>query len=112
MNEKPITPRKPLRLWPGVLAGLLLLVCRFGLRAMGYGFTMAVQGGFVGAGLVLIWWLLLSRTAWRERLGFFALMAGSLGAAWLLKHESMGPFWLFVYAIPILFLAFVVGAAA
>src|SRR4029453_17091528 len=35
-----------------------------------------------------------------------------LGAAWRLRHESMGPLWFFTYAIPVLCLAFVGSAVA
>ena len=55
---------------------------------------------------------MLSRAAWAERLGAIVLMIVALGATWQLKHESMGPFWLVAYAIPVLCLAFVAWAVA
>src|SRR5262249_42999680 len=107
--------RKPLRLWPGVVAVVLQWLARFGLKAVipGFkGFALGAQGGLIGAVAVVLWWAFLSRAAWLERLGGLALMIVSLGAAWRLRHESMGPFWLFAYAIPVLCLAFVASAVA
>jgi hypothetical protein len=112
-NER--TPRKPLRLWPGVVAVALQWLARFGIKAVvpGFkGFALAAQGGLLGAVAVVVWWAFLSRAAWVERLGGIVLMIVALGATWHLRHESMGPFWLVAYAIPILCLAFVVWAVA
>ncbi|HUG53286.1 MAG TPA: PQQ-binding-like beta-propeller repeat protein [Vicinamibacteria bacterium] len=108
-------PRKPLRLWPGVAAAILLWLARFGLKAVVPGFkafAIGAQGGFVGAAAIVLWWLFLSRAAWLERLGAVALMVTSLGAAWLLRHESMGPAWLLGWALPLLCVAFVAWAVA
>ena len=113
-TDKP-TPRKPLRLWPGVVAVVLQWLARFGIKAVvpGFkGFALAAQGGLIGAVAIVVWWAFLSRVAWSERLGAIALMIVTLGATWSLRHESMGPFWLFAYAIPILCLAFVAWAVA
>jgi outer membrane protein assembly factor BamB len=110
-----MTPRKPLRLWPGVVCVVLLWLARFGLKAVvpGFkGFALGAQGGLIGAAAVVLWWLFFSRAAWVERLGAIVLMILGLGAAWILRHESMGPFWLAAYAIPVLCLAFVAGAVA
>src|SRR5881628_1248484 len=109
------TPRKPLRLWPGVVAVVLQWLARFGIKAVvpGFkGFSLGAQGGLIGAVAVVVWWAFLSRAAWFERLGAIVLMIVALGATWSLRHESMGPFWLFAYAIPILCLAFVAWAVA
>ncbi len=109
------TPRKPLRLWPGVVAVVLQWLARFGVKAVvpGFkGFSLGAQGGLIGALAVAVWWAFLSRAAWSERLGAVVLMIVALGATWRLKHESMGPFWLVAYAIPILCLAFVAWAVA
>src|SRR5438034_2872387 len=113
-TDKP-TPRKPLRLWPGVVAVVLQWLARFGIKAVvpGFkGFALAAQGGLIGAVAIVVWWAFLSRAAWSERLGAIALMIVALGATWSLRHESMGPFWFFACAIPILCLAFVAGAVA
>ena len=109
------TPRKPLRLWPGVLAVVLQWLARFGIKAVvpGFrGFSLGAQGGLIGAVAIVVWWAFLSRAPRSERFGAVVLMIAALGATWGLKHESMGPFWLFAYAIPVLCLAFVAWAVA
>ncbi len=108
-------PRKLLRLWPGVVLAILVWLARFGIKAVIPGikvFGWAVQGALGGVLLILLWWAFFSRAAWFERVGAIVLMAAGLGAAWLLRHESMGPAWIFGWAIPILLLAFVASAVA
>jgi outer membrane protein assembly factor BamB len=108
------TVRKPLRLWPGVAAAVLLLVARFGVKAVipgfeGFRLGMLWSFGFVLA--VLGWWAFFSRASWSERLGGIALMSTALFGTWHLRHESMGPAWLFAYAVPGACLALVAGVA-
>jgi outer membrane protein assembly factor BamB len=109
------TPRKPLRLWPGVVAVVLLWFARFVLpvivpETLFYG----VMGGVFGGLVVLLWWLFLSRAPWAERLGALALMAVGMIAASRLVHESiangMMGMMLPIFAIPVLSLALVLGA--
>ena len=110
-----MSPRKPLRLWPGVVSVALLWLSRFGIKAVipGFrGFGLGAQGGILGTLAVLLWWVFFSRAAWSERLGAIGLMILALGATWVLKHESMGPLWLVGYALPVLCLAFVAWAVA
>jgi outer membrane protein assembly factor BamB len=109
------TPRKPLRVWPGVVAVALLWLVRLGVNLIipGFeGFALAAQGGLIGAATVVLWWVFLSRAAWFERLGAIVLMVAGLSGAWALRHESMGPFWIVLFAIPVLCLAFVVSVVA
>ena len=109
------TLRKPLRLWPGVVLAVLLLLARFGWKMVVPGFKGFSQGMMATLGCMLallVWWVFLSRARWSERLGAIGLMVAGLGAAWLLKHESMGPLWIVGYALPVLFLALVVWAVA
>jgi outer membrane protein assembly factor BamB len=104
---------KPLRMWPGVALALLLIAARLGVKAVVPGFTGFARGmmwSFYCAGAVLVWWLLLSRARWFERLGGVAVIAGGLYAAWSLRHPSMGPLWLFGYGVPGVALALVAGA--
>ena len=67
--ESIVTAQKPLRLWPGVAAALLVLV---GL-VLPFIFPDLVivwmMAGIVGALAVVIWWLFFSRVSWLERLG-------------------------------------------
>ncbi len=109
------TPRKPLRLWPGVVAVVALWLCRFGVKAVIPGFASFSRGmmwSFGAAVAVVVWWLFLSRARWSERLGGILLMVVAVAGTWQLRHESMGPLWLAGYAVPVLCLALVVGAAA
>jgi outer membrane protein assembly factor BamB len=107
-------PRK-LRVWPGIVAVVLLFTFRFGVKALVpgiQGFGYAVMGSLVFALVVIVWWAFFSRSAWAERLGGLALIAAALGVTWLLKHDSMWLPWLFAYAIPVLCLGFVIWAVA
>jgi len=109
------TSHKPLRLWPGVVAVLLLWLARFGLKAVipGFaGFRLAMLFGFGGVFAVLMWWVFFSRARWSDRMGGILLMAVALAGTWQLRHESMGPVWLLGYALPVVCLALVAGATA
>ncbi len=104
------TDDRTLRLWPGVVALVLLWLARFGTKVILPGFTGFSRGmmASMALGLVIVlWWLFFSRARWMDRLGGLLLLVGSLGVAWGLKHESMGPHWLVGYALPVLYLAFV-----
>jgi outer membrane protein assembly factor BamB len=106
---------KPLRLWPGVVTVVLLLLARFGVKAVVPGFAGFARGmqwmlGF--AAIVLLWWVLFSRARWFDRVGAIVLMVAGLGIAWFLRHESLGPLWIVGYAVPFLCVAFVAGLAA
>jgi outer membrane protein assembly factor BamB len=109
--------RKPLRLWPGIVAAGLLLLSWFVLPAFVPETLMfGVIGGLVGGVAILVWWLLFSRAPWAERLGAVGLMAVALLATRSILHESiqngMMGMMFFIYVIPILGLAFVAWAAA
>src|SRR5215212_3882121 len=93
-TDGPTTLRKPLRLWPGVVLAVLMLLARFGLKVVVPGFKGFEQGMMASLACVLallVWWVFLSRARWSERLGAVALMVAGLAAAWFLKDESMGP---------------------
>jgi outer membrane protein assembly factor BamB len=106
---------KTLRVWPGVVAVVLQWLARFGIKAVvpGFqGFAWSAQGGILGGVAVIVWWLFFSRAPWVDRLGAVALMIAAMVATWFLRHESMGPFWVIAYAIPVLCLAFVASLVA
>jgi outer membrane protein assembly factor BamB len=109
------TPRKPLRLWPGVVAVVALVLLRFVVPVVIPGTSiLGVLSGIVGGLVVLLWWLLFRRAPWPERLGALALMVGGLFATSRLVHESisngMMGMMLPIFAIPVLSLALVAGA--
>ena len=109
--------RKPLRLWPGVFIAILLVLVRFVLPVVSPDMLMySVLGGFAGGVLLALWWLLLSRARWFERLGAIALMIIGLYLAKRIVHESIAGgamgYLMYFLAIPVLGLAFVAGAVA
>jgi outer membrane protein assembly factor BamB len=111
------TPRKPLRLWPGVAAAVLLCLVRFGLPIVWPdGFIYSILGGLLGALAIFVWWVFFSRAPWSERLGALGVMIVALFATWRVIHVSiatgmMGMMFP-IYAIPVASLALVVGPVA
>ena len=106
--------RKPLRLWPGVVAaalGVLLTVFLPTVAPM----PLAMAGGPVGALLILLWWLFLSRAPWAERLGALVLIAVAVLATRPLVHESLAnaasSALFYIVAIPVMAFALVAWAA-
>jgi len=109
--------RRPLRLWPGVVAVALQWVVRFLVPlvapdSFGYGIIGAALGGL----LILVWWVFFSRAPWSERLGAIVVMGVALFATRRVVHPSisngMMGFMLYVYVIPFLSLALVAWAVA
>jgi outer membrane protein assembly factor BamB len=111
------TPRKPLRLWPGVAAVALQWLAWSIVPAFApqWGGSMIIVA-IVFALAILIWWLFFSRAPWLERLGAIALMVVAVAATSRFVHESvangMMGFMLYVYSIPLLSLALVAWAVA
>ncbi len=108
-------PRKPLRLWPGVAIAILMGLGRFVVPVIAPDTMMyGVLGGVVGGALIVLWWLLLSRARWFERLGAIALMIIALFLTKRIVHESIAGgamgFLLYPLAVPVLSLAFVAWA--
>src|SRR5262249_20591386 len=115
-SDQPI-PRKPLRLWPGVTAAVLLLLVRFVLPVvMTEAAIFGMIGGFVATLAVIVWWLFFSRAAWSDRLGAIVVMIVALFATSRIVHPSiaggMMGMMLPIYAIPVLSLALVAAAVA
>jgi outer membrane protein assembly factor BamB len=108
-------PRKPLRLWPGVVLLALLGLVRFGLPAVVPGTSVyGVLGGVAGGVAIVLWWLFFSRAPWAERLGAVALLAVAVVVTRPFLHESiatgaMGMLF-FLLVVPGLSLALVLWA--
>src|SRR5262245_64804276 len=115
-NPEELTSRKPLRVWPGVIAVALQWLIWYGVPYVASeAFMVAMIGGLAGTLAVLVWWLFFSRAPWAERLGAVALMVVSVIATKRVVHPSiaggaMGML-LYVFSIPILSMALVVAAA-
>src|SRR2546422_2004679 len=112
-----LTPRRPLRLWPGVVAVVLqwlawLVVPIVVPEATIYG---VIAGVFCGLAVVL-WWLFFSQAPWSERVGAIVLMPVAVFATKGIVHASiangMMGMMLPIYAIPVLSLALVAWAVA
>jgi outer membrane protein assembly factor BamB len=111
------TPRKPLRLWPGVVLVILQWLIRFGVPAVApQAGANAILAGLIGGAAILLWWLFFSRAPWLERVGAVVLMAAAFFATSRVVHESlasgMAVIMLIIFAVPVLSLALVAGAVA
>ena len=111
------TPRKPIRLWPGVVIVIVQWLLWFVLPVVVPDAVLIGSIGGVGLGMaVVVWWVFFSRAPWSERLGAIVLMIAAVVATQPLLHKSIqtainGRMFLF-YVIPGLSLALVVGTAA
>src|SRR6185503_18973090 len=116
INES--TPRKPLRLWPGVAAAVLLVLGGYLLPTVaptyaGYGLMAAALCSVI----IILWWLLFSRARWYERPAAILLM---VLAAYLVHSYVVHPsiagggqgFLTYILVIPTLSVALVAWAAA
>ena len=90
-----MTPRKPLRLWPGVaLAIVQVLLMVAGplvapLVAPDAQLPIGMFGGLLCAVAIVVWWLLFSRAPWSERLGAVMLMIVAVLAMRQIADESI-----------------------
>lgn len=113
MSEKPMDPR-PQRLWPGVVLAVVTFLVRYVTPLLLPGSELfAVIGGWVGALLILLWWVFFSRAGWSERLGFVALAIGAMYLTSQLLHESVARgnlgFQLYIHAVPVVAILFVIA---
>ena len=112
-----VTPQKPLRLWPGVVAVVLQWLVRFVVPVVVPGaIAVGMIGELLGGLTIVVWWLFFSRAPWSERVGAIVLMGVALFATPRIVHKSiatgmMGMMFV-IYAIPLLSLAFVAWAVA
>ena len=66
---------KPLRLWPGVIIAVLMVLAKFVVPFFKpEAATFGMLGGLVGALAIVVWWVFFSRALWSERLGAVGLM--------------------------------------
>ena len=106
---------KPLRLWPGVIAVVLGWLVMLFLPLVAPSLArFSILGGVAGGIAVVLWWLFFSRASWSERLGAVVLMVVATFAVSRLAHASLqagGGMLVFMYAVPVVALALVAGAA-
>lgn len=115
--EQMVNPRKPLRLWPGVVAVTLLWIVRYGVPIVAPdALEYCVLGGILGGLAIVVWWAFFSRAPGVERWGAIVLMIAAMGATSRMIDKSIatGMMGLMfpIFAIPVLCLAFVVGVVA
>jgi outer membrane protein assembly factor BamB len=108
--------RRPIRLWPGVLAAAILVLLRFivPLVVPGAG-GIAILGGLAGAAAIIFWWVLFSRAPWLERVSGIAAMLVALLVASRIVDPSiangMMGMMLPLFAIPLMCVALVAAVA-
>ena len=106
---------RALRVWPGVLLVLLMIVARFAPAYLEGGLAkywmFAMMGPMLCCLLLLIWWLAASRATWKERVfGFLGLIAVFAITMALAEPLMRGPGTIYI-ALPMGMTAFVAGAA-
>ena len=105
-----------LRLWPGVVLAVLLVLLRFVMPVVSPTmFLEGVLGALACAVLILLWWLFFSRAPGLERVGAIVLMVVAVWTTSYLAHPSIAAgmgFVLPMYVIPVLGLALVSAAVA
>jgi outer membrane protein assembly factor BamB len=112
------SPRaKPIRLWPGMIAAVVLLLVRLVVPLLlPESAILGVIGPVVCALAIVVWWLFFSRAPWSERLGAIALMIVGLLATSRIVHQSisngMMGMMLPIYATPALSVALVGAVVA
>ena len=117
MRAESLPPRKPLRLWPGVVTVALqwlpwLVLPIVAPQALMY----AVLGGAALGLVIVVWWLFFSRAPWIERIAALVLMPLAVLATRQVVHPSVASAGMGVmlplYSVPLLSLALVAWAAA
>jgi len=102
-------PRKPLRLWPGVVAVVLQWLAWVVFPAVFP--SMAIYGvlfGFFAALVIVVWWLFFSRAPWLDRVGAIVAMPLAVVAARPIAHASVANgMMIILLAIPVVSLALV-----
>lgn len=111
------TSKKPLRLWPGVVAVALQWVLWFVVPIVSRDTAIVAAIAAIALGLVVVvWWLFFSRAAWVERVGALVLMVVAVVVTKRVVHPSiaggMMGMMLPVYTVPALSLALVAWAVA
>lgn len=112
-------PRKPLRLWPGIVIVILQWLIRFGSPALFAGDNAVMAGvfaGIIGGLAVVVWWAFFSRAPVIERWGavLLAVIAFFLTTFFIDKSISTGNMGLMfiIVSLPLFSLVFVAWAVA
>src|SRR4051812_30057142 len=85
-----VPSRKPLRLWPGVIAVAVQWLVRFIVPIVVPDATgFAIIGGVVCGLVILLWWLFFSRALWSERIGAIVMIVVGVFATLRIVHQSI-----------------------
>ena len=85
-----IPAKKPFRLWPGIVAAVLLCLAKFVVPVVAPDAVfIGMIGCIVGALAIIVWWLFFSRASWFERVGIIILMIVALVATSRIVHVSI-----------------------
>ena len=107
-------PIRPLRVWPVILLLLLLWGLRIGgglADEMSFGVMLARFMGPLGlSGLIVLWWILLSRALVREKLIGTVVLTAIAGVTTILADKTIMGFGTMIFAIPWGISAFAVAA--
>ena len=116
MNIEHVSPpaKKPLRLWPGVVALALQWLAWFVFPSVFPRIAIYCFGfGVLAALVIVLWWLFFSRAPWLDRVGALVIMPIAVVAALPFVHGSIAYGVLItLLSIPLLSLALVVWAVA
>src|SRR5262245_38190470 len=81
---------KPLRLWPGVIVAILVVLLRFVVPVFVPALAiLGVLAAAAGGILIVLWWLFFSRAAWSERIGAILLMIAATWATVFVVDRSI-----------------------
>src|SRR5258708_12772345 len=90
MKTSEPTPRKPLRLWPGVAIAVLLVLVGYVIPIVLPAYAgLGMIGAAIGALIVILWWMLFSRARWYERVGALVLIIAAVIAERPFVHPSI-----------------------
>jgi outer membrane protein assembly factor BamB len=107
------TPRRSLRLWPGIVALTLQWLAWFAFPAVFP--AIAIYGllfGVFAALVIVLWWLFFSRAPWLDRVGALLMMPLAVVAISPIVHTSLANVLIVLLSIPLLSLALVAWAVA
>src|SRR5262245_30809961 len=84
------TPRRPLRLWPGLALVTVQWLLWFVVPPLVPGVGIyALFGAVIASLLLVVWWLFFSRARWVDRAGALVVMMAAPIATRLIVHDSI-----------------------
>lgn len=104
---------KPLRTWPAALLICLMVLAMFVSKLVEDGpaalWTIPAFGPMFCCILMLLWWIVASRSHWAERILVPFALVGIAAAVLNFNHKSMLPLAALVFTVPVGFALFALG---